>query len=39
MEEARGSLNTALNIQPDNPFFLYAKGLALAKSGSRKETE
>jgi tetratricopeptide (TPR) repeat protein len=39
IEEALESLNTALNIQPNNPFFLNTKGIALAKSGNRIATE
>jgi tetratricopeptide (TPR) repeat protein len=39
IEEALESLNIALNIQPNNPFFLNTKGIALAKSGNRIATE
>lgn len=39
IEEALESLNIALDIQPNNPFFLNTKGIALAKSGNRIAAE
>ena len=39
IEESLESVNIALHIQPNNPFFLNMKGVALAKSGNRIATE